>query len=86
MQIPLQPNKPKWTILELIQWTTSYFTSNHIDSPRTTAEIFLADVLKVKRIDLYMQFDRPLVSDELKAFKVLIKKRIWSLPRLDDSG
>lgn len=80
MQNPLQPNKPSWTILELIQWTTAYFTSHDIDSARTTAELFLADVLNVNRIDLYLQYDRPLIPSELEAFKVLIKRRVQREP------
>lgn len=80
MQNRLSPNKSRWTILELIQWTTSYFTSHDIDSPRTTAEIFLAEVLNINRIDLYLQYDRPLISSELEAFKVLIKRRVQREP------
>lgn len=80
MQNQLKSSKPNWTILELIKWTTSYFTSHDIDSPRTTAEIFLADVLKIKRIDLYLQYDRPLIPSELDSFKMLIKRRIGREP------
>jgi len=80
MQNHLQPSKSSWTILELIKWTTSYFTTHDIDSPRTTAELFLADVLNIKRIDLYLQYDRPLVPSELEAFKALIKRRVSREP------
>jgi release factor glutamine methyltransferase len=80
MQNQLKSGKSNWTILELIKWTTSYFTSHEIDSPRTTAEIFLAGVLKINRIDLYLQYDRPLIPDELEAFKALIKRRVSREP------
>jgi release factor glutamine methyltransferase len=80
MQNPLTPNKSRWTILELIQWTTTYFTSHDIDSPRMTAEILLADALNIKRIDLYLQYDRPLIPSELEAFKALIKRRVQREP------
>jgi release factor glutamine methyltransferase len=80
MQNHLQPNKSSWTILELIQWTTSYFKTHDIDSPRTTAELFLADVLNMKRIDLYLKYDRPLNLSELEAFKALIKRRVSREP------
>lgn len=73
-------NQPKstnsrWTILRLLKWTTSYFKSHHIDSPRATAEILLAHVLNLKRIDLYLQYDKPLSNNELLRFKALIKRR-----------
>lgn len=67
--------QPEWTILKILEWTTSYFKSHNIDSPRTTAEILLAHTLNVKRIDLYLQFDKPLDKDELALFKSLIKRR-----------
>jgi len=67
---------PEWTIIKLLKWTTSYFKSKNIDSPRADAEILLAHVLKLRRIDLYLKYDQPLNSDELAAFKTLIKRRI----------
>ena len=67
---------PEWTIIKLLKWTTSYFESRDIDSPRIEAEILLAHVLKLKRIDLYLQYDRPLSSNELSRFKDIIKRRI----------
>jgi release factor glutamine methyltransferase len=69
-----------WTIIKIIQWATSYFKSHDIDSPRTTAEILLAHALKCKRIDLYINHDQPLVTDELDIFKGLIKRRITREP------
>ena len=71
---------PEWTILKLLKWTTSYFKSHDIDSPRATAEILLAHILKLKRIDLYLRHDQPLISDELLQFKAFIKRRIKREP------
>ena len=58
--------KTQWTIIKLIRWATSYLKTHDIDSPRATGEILLAHVLKVKRIDLYLNYDQPLVAEELK--------------------
>jgi len=74
------PKKSEWTISNLLQWATSYFGSYKIDSPRMTAEILLAHSLKTKRIDLYLQFDKPLSEQELSKFKALIKRRILREP------
>ncbi|MEE8553972.1 MAG: peptide chain release factor N(5)-glutamine methyltransferase [Desulfobacterales bacterium] len=71
---------PEWTILKLLTWSTSYFKSHDIDSPRATAEILLAHILKLKRIDLYLRHDQPLISDELLQFKAFIKRRIKREP------
>ena len=67
--------EPEWTIIKILQWTTSYFKSNGIDSPRATAEILLAHTLGLKRIDLYLRHDQPLNRSELDLFKSLIRKR-----------
>lgn len=80
MQTPLQPPKNKWTIIELITWTTGYFKTHNIDSPRSTAEIFLAHVLSLRRIDLYLRYDQPLTEEELSQFKALIRRRIRREP------
>lgn len=65
-----------WTIFKVISWSESYFRSNSIDNPRLTAEILLSFSLDIKRIELYIQHDRPLNRDELSLYKQLIKRRI----------
>jgi release factor glutamine methyltransferase len=65
-----------WTIIKLLKWTTSYFTSHNIDSPRAEAEILLSHALELQRIDLYLQYDQPLYKDDLRRFKELIKRRV----------
>jgi release factor glutamine methyltransferase len=66
----------EWTILKLLKWATSFFTSHDIDKPRAEAEILLSHALKLQRIDLYLKYDQPLYDDDLKRFKELIKRRI----------
>ncbi|MGD9412898.1 MAG: peptide chain release factor N(5)-glutamine methyltransferase [Desulfobacterales bacterium] len=80
MQNQSKSSDPEWTIIKLLEWTTSYFKSHDIDSPRSTAEILLAHVLKLKRIDLYLRYDQPLYINELSKFKVLIKRRVEREP------
>ena len=80
MQNPPKAREPEWTILKLLRWTTTYFQSHDIDSPRLTAEILLAHTLNMSRIDLYLQFDQPIVSTELAIFRSLIKRRVQKEP------
>lgn len=75
-QTPSKTGESQWTILKLLKWTTSYFKSHDIDSPRASAEILLSHALKLKRIDLYLRYDQPLYSSELSHFKILIKRRV----------
>lgn len=69
-----------WTIIKILSWTESYFKDHSIDSPRLTGEILLAKTLGVRRLDLYLQHDRPLEKKELTQFKSLIKRRILHEP------
>lgn len=76
-----QSNRERqWTILDIIQWTTSYFKSRQIENPRAGAEILLAHALDLERIDLYLRYDQPLHPGELSRFKHLIRKRIQREP------
>jgi len=75
-----KPDSTPWTIIKLLQWSADYLKTHAIDSPRATGEILLAHALKCERIDLYLNYDQPLVDDELKAFKTLIQRRLRREP------
>ena len=68
-------NTEQWTIKSVLDWTLSYFTEKCVESPRLSAEILLASTLGLERIDLYVQYDRPLDKQELAAFKAKILRR-----------
>lgn len=67
-------------MLELINWTADYLSEKGVYSPRLTAERILAHVLECRRLDLYLQFDRPLSPSDLNAFKWLLKRRVQGYP------
>lgn len=69
-----------WTIIDVIQWTTGYFKEKSIDSPRAAAELLLAHVLGLKRIQLYLNYDKPLAPAELAKYRALIKRRVAGEP------
>lgn len=69
-----------WTIRSVLAWAKSYLEEKKIASPRLEAEILLSSALGVRRIDLYMDMDRPLVEDELASFRVLLKRRSYHEP------
>jgi len=63
------------TVLESIKLSTKYLHERGIDSPRVNAELLLADILKCKRLDLYLLFDRPLTELELNQYREYLKRR-----------
>ena len=63
------------TLLEVLQSTTAYFTKHKIENPRLNAEHLLAHALGRTRMDLYLEFERPLNDAELVPLRDLVKRR-----------
>lgn len=63
------------TVLESINLSTDYLEKKGIESARTNAELLLASILKCKRLDLYMAFNRPLSNDEKIKYRDIISRR-----------
>jgi release factor glutamine methyltransferase len=64
-----------WTVMEMLRWTTEYLTGKGFHNARLNGELLLSGVLGVKRLDLYLQFDRPLSEEEIAAFKARLLRR-----------
>ena len=75
-----------WTVLKLLRWTADYFTARGIDSPRLDAELLLADTLKLDRVGLYLNFERPLQTDELSAYRDRVRRRAGRAADLSQRG
>jgi release factor glutamine methyltransferase len=73
--VPLTPPKASWTIIDVLQWTTARFGERGLASPRLDAELLAAHALGLTRVQLYTQFDRPLLAAELGALRELVKRR-----------
>jgi release factor glutamine methyltransferase len=63
------------TVLEVLQSSTEYFKKRNIESARLNAEHLLAHALKRKRIELYLEFERPLTEEELAPLRELVRRR-----------
>jgi release factor glutamine methyltransferase len=70
----------RWTIKELLDLTTNYLREKAIDSPRLCAEVLLSHQLKKTRVELYLDYDQPLRSDEIGGFRSLVRRRVKREP------
>jgi release factor glutamine methyltransferase len=69
-----------WTVQKLVQWTANHFSSKQIESARLDAELLLSHVLKCKRLDLYMNLQKPVLPSELASYRELVKRRALKEP------
>lgn len=67
-------------LLEVLTKAADYLKSKGVPNARLDAELLLAHVLKVKRLDLYLQFDRPLTEPELEAYRAVMRRRGARVP------
>ena len=67
--------KPSWTPLKIIQWAVPFLSQKGIKNPRFDAETLIASALKIDRLKVYLQFDRPLDPDELALIREMMRRR-----------
>jgi release factor glutamine methyltransferase len=70
----------QWRILDLIKVSEETLRLKAIANPRLNAELLLADTLKTSRINLYLDFEKPLTDSELTEFREKIKRRLKHEP------
>lgn len=64
----------------MLEWATDFFEQKGIPDPRHSIEWLLAETLDIKRLDLYLKFDRPLSQSELDTLRPLVKRRAQHEP------
>ncbi len=69
-----------WRIVDLLQWTVTYFKQHGIPNPQLDAEVLLGHLLKKKRLQLYLDFEMPVFQEHLTPFRELIRKRVDRTP------
>jgi len=63
------------TLLEILNLSTEHLQKKCVDEPRLSSELIISHVLKIRRLDIYLQFDRILKDDEIQNIRVLLKRR-----------
>lgn len=63
------------TLIDVLRLSTTYLGDHGSSSARLDSELLCAQALGLRRIDLYLQFDRPLDEQELASIRELIRRR-----------
>jgi release factor glutamine methyltransferase len=63
------------TVLEIIKKTTEFLQGRGVETPRLNAELLVGHALGLKRMQLYLQFERPLGEAELGLIRPLVRRR-----------
>lgn len=68
------------TVLEVIKKTTDFLAGKGIESARLNAELLIGHALGRKRMQLYLEFERPLTESELEKIRPLVRRRAQHEP------
>jgi release factor glutamine methyltransferase len=63
------------TVLEIIKRTADFLAGRGVASPRLNAELLLGHVIGRRRMQLYLEFERPLTAAELDQLRPLVRRR-----------
>lgn len=69
-----------WTIKAALDWTVGYLTRKGDANPRLSAEWLLAEATAMRRIDLYVNFERPLSMEERDVLRDYVARRAAGEP------
>jgi release factor glutamine methyltransferase len=72
---PRHEKRDRWTVLDVLRWTTGRFEDRGLGTPRLDAEILIASALALPRVQLYVQFERPLDAPELALIRDHVRRR-----------
>lgn len=63
------------SLLELLQKSTEFLNKKGIENARLQSELIFAGTLRCRRLDLYLQFERPLSQDQVNTLRECIMRR-----------
>jgi hypothetical protein len=64
-----------WTVKRILEWTRGYLERKGDEHPRLSAEWLISDVTGLSRVQIYMNFDKPLTPAELDAMHDAVVRR-----------
>jgi release factor glutamine methyltransferase len=89
-----------WRVLEILNFSVNYLQERGFDDARSAVEWMLTDALKCSRMQLYLDYERPLTEDERALFRrylldcaqhrpvqhIIGKTEFYGLPLISDAS
>ena len=72
--------RKEWFVVDLLKTATEMFSERKTSEPRLSAELLLGQVLGLKRLELYLNHDRPVSVTELESFREYCRQRLQGRP------
>ena len=69
-----------WSVKKILEWGIDFFEKKDIPRTRLSAELLLASVLGLSRMELYLDYNRDLSKEELRVYKEYVLKRLEHVP------
>ncbi len=69
-----------WTVRRILDWTCGYLERNGDEHPRLSTEWLLCNATGLTRVELYMNFDQPLMPDERAIMRESVRRRAAGEP------
>lgn len=78
--VPARQRTLMLAVLDIIKKTTEFFAARGVEHPRLDAELLVGHALGLKRMQLYLQFERLLTEAELEKIRPLVRRRAQREP------
>lgn len=69
-----------WTVRRVLDWATEHFRAAKLESARLEAEILVAHLLGVDRVELYLHPERKLTEGQCQHLRALVQRRTRGEP------
>ncbi|MDZ7261026.1 MAG: peptide chain release factor N(5)-glutamine methyltransferase [candidate division KSB1 bacterium] len=73
-------DEQRWKLLDILNLTTEHLKKKNFENPRLNAERLIGQALNMSRVELYLNFERPISPEELQNIRNLVQRRLKHEP------
>jgi release factor glutamine methyltransferase len=69
-----------YRLVDIIKMSADYLQQKGLEQPRLDAELLIGHLLQMNRVQLYLNFDRPITAEEQEPLRNLLRRRAMHEP------